>query len=166
MRHKLEEEKVMKEIQGTVKSVIKDQIVQILLKNSSFTEIQLETLLLDFHSRQSLGKVKLEKLADVRNVARGSFSRVLHQGKKNYIRAVYTILLLNYLGYFEQDPFTIFLKLNEEILGYAAEYDALFTEQDQLPAEKKEMKLKKLHEMQARLKSKIEELAQPMFSLK
>lgn len=155
------------EIQERVQNVLKDHIVQVLQKNSLFTKIQLETLLLDFHARQTtLKKVKHEEMAGLRKVARGSFSRVLHQGRKNFIKAAYTLFLLNYLGFFEQDPFNVFKELKEEILDYASQYDTIISEQAQLSERKFKEKINILNKVEAKLVQKLKELAQPMFSFK
>ncbi|MHA1144110.1 MAG: hypothetical protein ACTSRW_05175 [Candidatus Helarchaeota archaeon] len=150
------------EIQNLISNILKQEIVQSLLKHSNFTKTQLETLLLDFYARHFFQKdVQHEKLARMRNVARGSFSRVLHQGRKNYIKSAYSILLLIYLGFFEDEPFRALIDLNNEIVQFATQYDDLHLDQNQLDQEELQKRIKALNDLEIKIKTKIEELAKP-----
>lgn len=161
------ESSALNEIKGRVQRILKEKIVQVLIENSFLTETQLETLLLDFHARAVMPiKLKTEQIAGLRDVARGSFSRVLHQGRRNFIKAAYTIILLNYLGFYDKNPFNLFVGLNEKILEYAQKYDSLWEEQDSISKDDKRRRLETLEKMKNELNKELEDLAKPMFSFK
>lgn len=92
---------------------IDDPIVKILSKNSHLTKTQLETLLIDVLAENTAGKsLKYEEKAKLRllktGISRGAFNRTLRQARRNVIQSIYTILLLGYLGVFEDtclDPY-------------------------------------------------------------
>ncbi|MFB0502191.1 MAG: hypothetical protein ACETVP_06925, partial [Candidatus Bathyarchaeia archaeon] len=92
---------------------LNDPIVKILTKNSHLTKIQLETLLIDVLAENTAGKsLRYEEKAKLRllrtKISRGAFNRTLKQARRNTIQSIYTILLLGYLGIFEDtrlDPY-------------------------------------------------------------
>ena len=78
-------------VQKWIKGVINDPLGKTLLINSQFTEIQLETLLIDVFAERVLEKkisysykVKM-RLAD-KKISRGAFNRTLHQARSNMIK--------------------------------------------------------------------------------
>ncbi|MEM2466264.1 MAG: hypothetical protein QXZ47_03080 [Candidatus Bathyarchaeia archaeon] len=93
-------------VQLWLKKSLEDPIVKILTKNSHLTKTQLETLLIDILAENIAGKsLKYDEKAGLRltkaKISRGAFNRTLKQAQKNVIKAVYTVLLLGYLGIFE-----------------------------------------------------------------
>jgi len=108
-----------------------DPIAKILIKNSNLTKIQLETLLIDILAQNISGKtLKYEEKARLRlikaGVSRGSFNRTLKQARKNVIQAIYTILLLGYLGVFESASLNPYLEISHKLKTYADAYKDIF----------------------------------------
>jgi len=117
-----------------------DPIIKILAKNSNLTKIQLETILIDFLSANIAGKpMTNEEKASLRlakaEISRGAFNHTLRQARKNIIQSVYTILLLGYLGIFEDTRLDPYLEVANKLKDYVNAYqnvlsnDALATEQ-------------------------------------
>lgn len=113
---------------------LNDPVVKILVKNSILTKIQLETLLIDILaaniSRKSLKtreKAKLRLLKE--GISRGSFNRTLRQARRNVIQSIYTVLLLGYLGIFEDTRLDPFLEVANKLRTYMTAYrDIMKTE--------------------------------------
>jgi len=122
---------VKEEIHIWLKTITEDSISKILLKNSTLTSIQLETLLIDILSEKIVGKqIKTEKKAKLRlskrEVSRGSFDRTSKQARKNVVKSIYTIMLLGYLGIFESASLDSFLEIANKVQMYIDVYrDAL-----------------------------------------
>ncbi|MBD3405606.1 MAG: hypothetical protein GF411_05670 [Candidatus Lokiarchaeota archaeon] len=109
------------------RQVLSEPILQVLLKESTLTETQLETLLIDLLVEDNLGShIPYDEKASLRSVdrkkrkgvSRGSFNRTLRQARKNVTKSIYTMLLLAYLGLFEISIFRPF----EEVAGKIANY--------------------------------------------
>jgi len=99
----------------------RDPVAGILLKNSNLTKIQYETLIIDLLSDAlSDNRIKYSEKALLRSkkVSRGSFNRTLSQARRNIISAIYTILLLSYIGLFESAPFDEYQILSEKLREY------------------------------------------------
>jgi len=100
---------------------LNDPIAKILAKNSNLTKTQLETLLIDIlaenMSRKSL---KYDEKARLRisAVSRGAFNRTLRQARWNIIQSVYTILLLGYLGVFDDTSLDPYLEVANKLQTY------------------------------------------------
>ncbi len=98
-----------------------DPIVKILVKDSTLTKIQLETLLIDILADNISGKsLKYDEKARLRlsAVSRGAFNRTLRQARLNVIQSVYTILLLGYLGVFEDTRLDPYLEVANKLQAY------------------------------------------------
>ena len=98
-----------------------DPFVKTLLKNSILTKTQLETLLIDVLAENIYGKpLKYEEKAKIRllAVSRGAFNRTLRQARWNVIRSIYTILLLGYLGVFEDTSLDPYLEIANKLRVY------------------------------------------------
>ena len=106
---------------------LKDPIVKMLAKNSNLTKTQLETLLIDILAANLAGKLlKTDEKAKLRllkeGVSRGSFNRTLRQARRNVIQSIYTILLLGYLGVFEDTRLDPFLEVANKLQTYMSAY--------------------------------------------
>ena len=117
--------------------ILKDPITKALLKDSSLTQIQLETLLLNFHLDDLQGKpVKYaikSKLRHYRSqtrsnppksrhgVSRGAFRRVLGQAGTNIIKSIYTLMLLAYTGLMQSPSLQPYVQLSDMIESYLQE---------------------------------------------
>ncbi len=104
-------------------SALDDPIVQILAKSSHLTQTQLETLLIDVLSDNIAGKpLKYDEKARLRlikaKITRGSFNRTLGQAKENVVRAIYTVLLLGYLGIFESTTLDSYIEIANKLQEY------------------------------------------------
>jgi hypothetical protein len=108
--------------------------MKILLRNSNLTEAQLETLLLDLVIEDALktrvpyeqkASLRTRKSRGKRGVSRGSYNRTLSQARRNVIQSIYTMLLLAYLGLFDQPVFRPFEEIAARIGNYRRIRDAL-----------------------------------------
>lgn len=119
-----------KEFKFFIDRAIRDPIAAILLKYSRLTKIQYETLIIDILSDKISDKtITYDEKALFRsnNVSRGSFSRTLAQARRNVVSAIYTILLMSYIGVFEQSPFDAYPILAEKLQYYLR----IFSERNQ-----------------------------------
>jgi hypothetical protein len=97
-----------------------DPIVSILLENSLITKIQIETLLIEVLSDQiSEKKILAENKAKMRvskkNISRGSYSRTLAQARKNTRKAIFTLLLLGYVGLLQTPELYPFIEISDRM---------------------------------------------------
>jgi hypothetical protein len=104
-----------------------DPIVKILTKNSRLTKTQLETFLIDALAENLAEKsLRYEEKAKLRllrtGVSRGAFNRTLKQARRNIIQSVYTILLLGYLGVFEDTRLDPYLEAANKLQAYMSAY--------------------------------------------
>jgi len=104
-----------------------DPIVKILTKNSHLTKTQLETFLIDVLAENTAAKsLRYEEKAKLRllrtGVSRGAFNRTLRQARRNIIQSVYTILLLGYLGVFEDTRLDPYLEASNKMQAYMSAY--------------------------------------------
>lgn len=106
---------------------INDPIIKILAKNSNLTKTQLETLLIDFLATNLAGKsLTNEEKALLRlskaGISRGAFNHTLRQARKNVIQSIYTILLLGYLGIFDDTRLDPYLEAASKLKDYVSAY--------------------------------------------
>lgn len=118
-------------VQNWIIRLTSDPIIKILTKNSNLTKIQLETLLIDILAQNISGKtLKYEEKARLRllkaGVSRGSFNRTLKQARKNIIQAIYTVLLLGYLGVFDSTSLNPYLEVSHKLKTYTDMYKDVF----------------------------------------
>jgi hypothetical protein len=124
----LEERTTSKEsVQKWLIHSINDPIAKILAKNSNLTKIQLETLLIDFLATNIVAKtLKNEEKARLRlskaEISRGAFNRTLRQARKNVIQSMYTIILLGYLGMFNNTRLDPYLEAASKLQHYVSAY--------------------------------------------
>jgi len=91
-----------------------------LLKRSSFTKVQFDTYLID---RTTIGNLQVKiVLRDKKNISKGAFLRTLGQAQKNLQKALYTLILLEYMGLLEEGSISKLIQIgsllknvNEEI---------------------------------------------------
>jgi len=137
-----------------INRAIRDPIAAILLKYSRLTNKQYESLVIDILSDKISDKIITydeKALFRSNNVSRGSFSRTLSQARRNVVSAIYTILLLSYIGVFEQAPFDAYHILAEKLQDYLK----IITESNQLQGKKL------LQQIERELIEGINELAKP-----
>jgi len=110
-----------------------DPIVKILAKNSNLTKTQLETLLIDILAENISGKsLKYDQKAKLRlsAVSRGAFNRTLRQARRNVIQSIYTILLLGYLGVFEDTRLDPYLEIANKLQTYMKAHKDMIRKQE------------------------------------
>lgn len=115
--------KLKENIQSWLTSSLNDPIAKILAKNSHLTKTQLETLLIDILSENISSKqLKYDEKARLRltkaKISRGAFNRTLKQAKENVIKAIYTVLLLGYLGIFETTTLDQYVEVANKLQEY------------------------------------------------
>jgi len=122
------EQKTVKErLQKWLARSINDPIVKILAKNSNLTKAQLETLLIDFLAANIAEKpLRNEDKARLRLaksvISRGAFNRTLKQARKNVIQSMYTIILLGYLGIFNNTRLDPYLEAANKLQHFLSAY--------------------------------------------
>lgn len=126
---------VKENVQNWLNRSINDPIIKILARNSNLTKIQLETLLIDFLSPNMAGKsLTNEEKALLRltkaGISRGAFNRTLRQARKNVIQSIYTILLLGYLGIFDDTRLDQYLEAAGKLKDYVNAYQNILSNND------------------------------------
>lgn len=119
--------KLKENIQAWLTNALNDPIVKMLAKNSHLTKTQLETLLIDILAENISGKqLKYDEKARLRlskaKISRGAFNRTLKQAKENVIKSIYTILLLGYLGVFEDTTLDPYLEIANKLHEFMEAY--------------------------------------------
>jgi hypothetical protein len=145
--------------QKWLKRSLDDPFVGMLAKDSHLTKTQLETLLIDILAENATEKaLKYQEKAELRlsTVTRGAFNRTLRQARKNIIRSIYTILLLGYLGVFEDTSLNPYLEIASKLKTYIASYREILKNKG--PKNGHLRIMSKLHE---ELEASLEELSKP-----
>jgi len=106
--------------------ILEDPIGAALLKSSNLTRRQLYTLIAD-QLRSSVEESGSSKRTYVKlrgSLSRGSFNRSLKQARANIVEAIYTILLLAYIGIFDSPRLQPFLEFANHLHEYLAQKKA------------------------------------------
>jgi len=153
--------KLKKDVQSWLISSLNDPIVKILAKNSHLTRTQLETLLIDVLSESATGKsLKYEEKARLRltkaKISRGAFNRTLKQAKENVIKAIYTVLLLGYLGIFESTTLDPYLEVANKLHEYMSAYNNIPNKSEELNEH-----LKVIEMIREELETSLKQLSNP-----
>ena len=119
--------KLKERVQAWLRNSLNDPIVTILAENSHLTKTQLETLLIDILAENISRKpLKYDEKARLRltkaKISRGAFNRTLKQSKENVVKAIYTVLLLGYLGIFESTTLDPYLEIANKLQKYVEAY--------------------------------------------
>ncbi len=117
-------------VQASIIRALEDPIAKILLKGGHLTKIQLETLLIDVLSDNAAGRrLKYDEKARLRltksKISRGAFNRTLNQAKSNVIKAIYTLILLGYLGILDGTSLDNYLEIANKLDSYMSAYRKL-----------------------------------------
>ncbi len=123
----MEELSFKKNVRKWLASSIEDPVAKILAKSSNLTKTQIETLLIDILAENMARKpLKYEEKGKLRltkaGVSRGAFNRTLRQARTNVIQAIYTVLLLGYLGVFEDTRLDPYLEVSNKLQTYMEAY--------------------------------------------
>ncbi|MBS7624388.1 MAG: hypothetical protein QXY75_03405 [Candidatus Bathyarchaeia archaeon] len=149
------------EVQRWLTALNNDPIFKILLKNSNLTKVQAETFLIDILAEKIVDKkMTYEDKAKLRSlksgVSRGSFNRTLAQARKNVIRSIYTVILLGYLGVFEDPRLDIYIEIANKIRAYSERYREIW-EKGQID----EDQVKVLQTLQSEIEKSLLTLSKP-----
>ncbi len=98
------------------RNLAEDEVYRYLLKNSSLTRKQAETIIFDILTSHGYKLTAREK-ALLRGVSKGSFLRTRHQALRNISRALHTLLLLSYLGIIRLPDYSWFFQMGEAVEG-------------------------------------------------
>lgn len=161
---KVSEEKSLKlkeSVQAWLISSLNDPIVKILAKNSQLTKTQLETLLIDILAENVSGKsLKYDEKARLRlskaKISRGAFNRTLKQAKENVIKSIYTILLLGYLGVFEDTTLDPYLEIANKLHDFMEAYKNIPNKSEELDEHLKLIKM-----VREELENSLKKLSNP-----
>lgn len=110
-------------VQKRISGLFQDPLCKILMEKSFFTEIQLETLLIDYltygtmepripQSSKTLARQK------AKGRSRGSYNRVLRQARTKLEKTLYSMLLLGYLGILGHSRWTSFIETSDKMQQY------------------------------------------------
>ena len=71
-----------------------------------------------------MNRLRYQEKAQIRLLAvtRGAFNRTLRQARQNIIKSIYTILLLGYLGIFDDMSLNPYLEIANRLQGYISAY--------------------------------------------
>ena len=107
----------------SIRNTVDDPITKLLLNSSHLTIPQLETLLADSISYEKTAKKDHRRLfrPSKNDVSRGAYNRTLIQAQNNVIHAIYTVLLLGYVGLFDSSSLQPFLELSDNLQTYTTE---------------------------------------------
>ena len=144
--------------QNWLKYSLNDPLVKTLSKNCNLTKIQIETLLIDVLAENiSYKSLKYDEKAKLRifAVSRGAFNRSLRQARQNVTQAIYTILLLGYLGVLEEISLEPYLEAANKLKTY------IDTQRELAKKRPKEEHLRAIAQLHEELKNSLEELSNP-----
>jgi hypothetical protein len=161
INHEGKVEMLKNSVQLWLKKSLEDPIVKILAKNSHLTKTQLETLLIDILAENIAGKpLKYDEKARLRltkaKISRGAFNRTLRQAQENVIKAIYTVLLLGYLGIFESTALDQYIEIANKLQEYIEAHKELPNKTEQLEEQVKFLKM-----LREELESSLKMLSNP-----
>lgn len=153
--------KLKESVHALLTNSLNDPVTKILAKNSHLTKIQLETLLIDILAENMSNKhLKYDEKSKLRltkaEISRGAFNRTLKQAKENVTKAVYTVLLLGYLGVFEGTTLNPYLEIANKLQEYMEAYKSI-------PDKREEQKdhLKVIEMLREELELTLKQLSSP-----
>ena len=111
------------EARRSIRNMVDDPVTKLLVSSSRLTIPQLETLLANSISYEKTVKKECRRLfrPSKSQISRGSYNRTLIQAQNNVIHAIYTILLLGYVGLFDDASLQPFLELSDNLQSYMTE---------------------------------------------
>ncbi len=102
--------KVMYMLQEILKN---DLVIQSLIKNTNFTYSQLDTFIINITLGSKVYLNKKINLRDNKKVSKGSFARTLRQAQNNLEKAIYTIIIAEYMSILDENTFSNLLKISD-----------------------------------------------------
>ncbi|MBS7655264.1 hypothetical protein KEJ50_02015 [Candidatus Bathyarchaeota archaeon] len=114
--------KIINGFQAWMKKSLEDPLTKAILEKSNLTRTQLETFLIDAlskHYNSVFSNSEIKTMLRLKGkVSRGAFNRTKAQALKNITKAVYTILLLGYIGLFDSVKLEPFIELSQKLDNY------------------------------------------------
>ncbi len=119
-----------------MQQLLNDPIVKTLMNNSHLTKAQVETLLIDVLAENISEKpLRYDEKARLRltrsESTKGAFHRTLQQARRNIARAIYTVLLLGYLGLLEHVSLLPYVELANKLEDYVKAYKGVLNEREE-----------------------------------
>lgn len=153
--------KLKDSVQSWLISALNDPITKIITISSHLTQTQLETLLIDVLSENIAGKtLTYDEKARLRlikaKISRGAFNRTLKQAKTNVVKAIYTVLLLGYLGVFESATLDPYLETANKLNTYMEAYKSMPNQSEGLDEHLKVIKI-----LREELETSLKQLSHP-----
>ena len=110
-------------VQKRITSLFSDPLCKILMEKSFFTEIQLEALLIDYFTYQTLEldinqSSKAQARLRAKGKSRGSYNRVLRQSRNKLEKTLCSTLLLGYLGILGDARISKFTEISQKMQEY------------------------------------------------
>jgi len=92
-----------------------DKVLMFLIKSSSLTEAQAETILIEYASQFNGKKLDTVARASIREVSKGAYARTKAQAINNIRQSIYTIMLLRYLGILSDEELAKLMEAAEKL---------------------------------------------------
>jgi len=118
-------ESLSKEFHEKLKNLTSDPFVKLLLSESHLTEKQLQALIIDlFFTKNPQKRLTFEEKARImpKSLKRGAYNRILSQGRRNIIKAFFTLYLLGYLEIIDMEEIEGHITLGRKIKEYLETY--------------------------------------------
>ncbi len=90
-----------------------DPFLRLLAARCSLTERQLEALLIE--ASEDAEDLRLAEKARIMGITKGSYARILSQALGNISQALFTVILLSYLGLLKDDKKRWLIELGEAV---------------------------------------------------
>jgi len=90
-----------------------DPFLRMLAERCSLTERQLEALLIE--ASEETSELKLSEKAGLMGITKGSYARILSQALGNISQALFTVILLSYVGLLQDEKQKWFIELGEAV---------------------------------------------------
>jgi len=107
--------KVLDFLRDSGLNIDRDKVLMFLIKGSSLTEAQAETILIEYASQFNGGKLDIVAKASIRGVSKGSYARTKTQAINNIRQSIYTIMLLRYLGALSDEDLAKLMEAAEKL---------------------------------------------------
>lgn len=92
---------------------LQDPFLKLLASRCSLTERQLEALLIE--ASEDAEDLRLAEKARIMGITKGSYARILSQALGNISQALFTVILLSYLGLLKDDKKRWLIELGEAV---------------------------------------------------
>ncbi|MCS7142276.1 MAG: hypothetical protein NZ920_00560 [Aigarchaeota archaeon] len=93
--------------------LLRNPVLRLLSRESSLTERQLEAILTELRHSGLGRRASYQLKADALGVSRGSYAKIIGQAMKNIREAMFTVLLVSYLGLLGEERHSWFVELGE-----------------------------------------------------